>query len=189
MKGGKQPPADEAEYLKWLEQFPIEKKCLSLMGKIATAHSRDKGAPASYWLILAKICEPKRFARFHRKMSKSVQDPEREARRVQKALRKQRRALRAARRAERRAAEIPVASQRERTSAPIRVKVTRTVQYTYDSSDDRRLAEFYASKEWRMIRYEALRLYGHRCQCCGASPKEGARMNAITSSRSEYFGI
>lgn len=36
---------------------------------------------------------------------------------------------------------------------------------------------FYQSDEWRAVRYEALKLHGARCQCCGISPKEGAIMH------------
>jgi len=31
-------------------------------------------------------------------------------------------------------------------------------------------AAFYSSWEWKRLRYEALRLHGHRCQCCGWRP-------------------
>lgn len=30
--------------------------------------------------------------------------------------------------------------------------------------------DFYASWEWKAARYEALRVHGHRCQCCGWAP-------------------
>jgi 5-methylcytosine-specific restriction endonuclease McrA len=29
---------------------------------------------------------------------------------------------------------------------------------------------FYGTEEWRAVRYQALRLHGGMCQCCGASP-------------------
>lgn len=29
---------------------------------------------------------------------------------------------------------------------------------------------FYSSWEWKKVRYEALRIHGHRCQCCGWRP-------------------
>jgi len=32
---------------------------------------------------------------------------------------------------------------------------------------------FYASWEWKQIRYEALRKYGRKCGCCGWSPEHG----------------
>jgi len=36
---------------------------------------------------------------------------------------------------------------------------------------------FLTSYEWRRVRMEALKKYGARCQCCGASPATGAVMN------------
>jgi hypothetical protein len=36
---------------------------------------------------------------------------------------------------------------------------------------------FLASFEWRQLRFSALRKYGPRCQCCGATPADGAVMN------------
>ena len=36
---------------------------------------------------------------------------------------------------------------------------------------------FLQSYEWRRVRMEALKLYGNRCQCCGASPATGAVIN------------
>lgn len=38
-------------------------------------------------------------------------------------------------------------------------------------------SDFYASKEWREIRYKALVLHGASCQCCGASRKDGAKLH------------
>lgn len=29
---------------------------------------------------------------------------------------------------------------------------------------------FYATWEWKQLRYEALKMHGHRCQCCGWTP-------------------
>jgi 5-methylcytosine-specific restriction endonuclease McrA len=43
---------------------------------------------------------------------------------------------------------------------------------SFESSD-----EFLSSYEWRKVRMQALRKYGARCQCCGASPADGAVMN------------
>jgi 5-methylcytosine-specific restriction endonuclease McrA len=31
--------------------------------------------------------------------------------------------------------------------------------------------DFYYSREWRELRYRALKVHGNRCQCCGATPK------------------
>lgn len=36
---------------------------------------------------------------------------------------------------------------------------------------------FLSSFEWRRVRMLALKKYGPRCQCCGATPKDGAVMN------------
>ena len=36
---------------------------------------------------------------------------------------------------------------------------------------------FYASVEWKRVRYEALKKSSGRCECCGVSPKEGAILN------------
>lgn len=34
-------------------------------------------------------------------------------------------------------------------------------------------ASFYDSREWRELRYAALKKHGRRCLCCGASPEDG----------------
>lgn len=36
---------------------------------------------------------------------------------------------------------------------------------------------FLSTFEWRKVRMEALKKYGPRCQCCGATPADGAVMN------------
>lgn len=36
---------------------------------------------------------------------------------------------------------------------------------------------FLMTYEWRKVRMEALKKYGARCQCCGATPVHGAVMN------------
>jgi len=37
--------------------------------------------------------------------------------------------------------------------------------------------EFLQSFEWRRVRMQALKQHGSRCQCCGASPKDGIRIH------------
>ena len=37
--------------------------------------------------------------------------------------------------------------------------------------------EFLSTYEWRRVRMMALKKYGPRCQCCGATPADGAVMN------------
>jgi len=36
---------------------------------------------------------------------------------------------------------------------------------------------FLSSYEWRKVRMVALKMYGPKCQCCGATPADGAVMN------------
>lgn len=49
---------------------------------------------------------------------------------------------------------------------------------------------FYASREWRVLRYKALKLHGARCQCCGVSAADGARLNVDhIKPRSSYPGL
>lgn len=36
---------------------------------------------------------------------------------------------------------------------------------------------FYLCREWRELRYKALATYGNKCQCCGASPEDGAKIH------------
>ncbi len=38
-------------------------------------------------------------------------------------------------------------------------------------------ASFLSSYEWRKVRMVALKMYGPKCQCCGATPADGAVMN------------
>jgi len=38
-------------------------------------------------------------------------------------------------------------------------------------------AEFLQTFEWRRLRMEALKKYGPKCMCCGATPADGAVMN------------
>ena len=40
-----------------------------------------------------------------------------------------------------------------------------------------RSPKFLASYEWRKVRMQALKKYGPRCMCCGATPATGAIMN------------
>lgn len=38
-------------------------------------------------------------------------------------------------------------------------------------------ATFYASREWKQLRYATLVKHGARCMCCGVSAADGARIN------------
>jgi 5-methylcytosine-specific restriction endonuclease McrA len=37
--------------------------------------------------------------------------------------------------------------------------------------------DFLQTYEWRVLRMQALKLHGARCQCCGATPSDGSVMN------------
>ena len=37
--------------------------------------------------------------------------------------------------------------------------------------------KFYQTREWKQLRYEILVQRGNRCECCGASPKDGVKIN------------
>ena len=42
---------------------------------------------------------------------------------------------------------------------------------------DVRSSEFLQTYAWRTLRYKALKAVNGRCECCGASPQNGARLN------------
>lgn len=47
--------------------------------------------------------------------------------------------------------------------------------------------DFYRSREWRELRYEALIRCGRRCMCCGAQPKDGIILHVDhVKPRSKY---
>jgi 5-methylcytosine-specific restriction endonuclease McrA len=48
---------------------------------------------------------------------------------------------------------------------------------TMPSGVDVRSNDFLQTYEWRVLRMQALKLHGARCQCCGATPSDGAVMN------------
>lgn len=43
--------------------------------------------------------------------------------------------------------------------------------------DDVKSDKFLETYDWRKLRMEALKKYGTKCQCCGASPQTGAVLN------------
>lgn len=53
-----------------------------------------------------------------------------------------------------------VLSHKRQKSAPVKKKAL---------SDN-----FYNSRAWQILRYQAFEKYGNKCQCCGASPSDGA---------------
>ncbi len=72
-----------------------------------------------------------------------------------------------------RASRVPMAAR----AKPPRIRVTKTIHYAFDAGDNLRLDAFYESREWKMMRYEALRKHGALCQCCGAGPTPGKPLN------------
>ena len=46
---------------------------------------------------------------------------------------------------------------------------------------------FLSSYEWRKVRMEALKKYGAKCQCCGATPATGAVMNVDHIKPRKYY--
>ncbi len=58
---------------------------------------------------------------------------------------------------------------------PQKIRVSQSAAYV--RGIDVRADDFLQTYEWRRVRMEALKMYGARCQCCGASPADGAVMN------------
>lgn len=52
---------------------------------------------------------------------------------------------------------------------------TYRAEGTKAAKGKKKAAEFYQSWDWKKVRYEALRLHGHRCQCCGWKPGDTER--------------
>lgn len=65
----------------------------------------------------------------------------------------------------------PVICLDHKTMTPTKPKISAR-QRVYVNSD-----KFLGSFEWRKLRMKALKLHGARCQCCGASPKDGIRIH------------
>jgi 5-methylcytosine-specific restriction endonuclease McrA len=81
----------------------------------------------------------------------------------------------------------PKKTKKERAKSPVRQKrKERYEQYlmrvksgpvTTVYRKDQPVDEFLSSYEWRRVRMQALKKYGARCQCCGATPADGVKMN------------
>ena len=37
--------------------------------------------------------------------------------------------------------------------------------------------DFYSSRLWKILRYQAFEKYGNKCQCCGGTPQDGLTMH------------
>lgn len=63
---------------------------------------------------------------------------------------------------------------------PAKKKKTKPRSYRSRSSSGSSFVTtdaFLSTYEWRKVRMEALKKYGPKCQCCGATPADGAVMN------------
>lgn len=71
---------------------------------------------------------------------------------------------------------VPIPRAKRKVKAPAKVEANREwhpkVSLASVASDD-----FLKSYEWRRVRIMALKKYGPRCQCCGATPEDGVKMN------------
>lgn len=56
-------------------------------------------------------------------------------------------------------------------------KIFKKQDYRPIAGIDVKTDSFLQTYEWRRVRMEALKKYGPRCQCCGATPATGAVMN------------
>ena len=55
---------------------------------------------------------------------------------------------------------------------PTKKSVRTKPSNSFEASDN-----FLSTYEWRRVRMQALKKYGPKCMCCGATPNEGAVMN------------
>lgn len=70
--------------------------------------------------------------------------------------------------------EAAIARQKRLLAKNLRRKPRQRGYITYMLSGVDVLApQFLRSFQWRKVRMEALKIHGGRCQCCGASPKDG----------------
>lgn len=58
---------------------------------------------------------------------------------------------------------------------------------TLEPKCDPNLNAFLKTYEWRKVRMEALKLYGNKCQCCGATPKDGIVLHVDHIKPRRYF--
>lgn len=41
----------------------------------------------------------------------------------------------------------------------------------------RTMKDFYSSRAWKILRYQAFEKYGNKCQCCGAGPSDDIKLH------------
>lgn len=62
-----------------------------------------------------------------------------------------------------------------REAAPVVIKKRKKHRHKREKGGKKR--NFYRTAEWLAVRYDVLADRGARCECCGVTPREGARMN------------
>ena len=60
---------------------------------------------------------------------------------------------------------------------PKEIKSKRKEVENLSLPEEARIKLFYESLAWRRLRYKTLKKHGRRCQCCGAEPDDGVRIN------------
>lgn len=78
------------------------------------------------------------------------------------------------------AARVPLAKKKKKNFSPgYRHKSQKPNKQrpTLVAGVDVTTTEFLNTYEWRKVRMQALKKYGSRCMCCGATPQTGAVMN------------
>jgi len=74
--------------------------------------------------------------------------------------------------------ELRTALQKsDKPSATKGLQVLENAWLVLQNTPDVKSRVFFDSKAWKRLRYQALKKHGNKCQCCGASPKEGAVLN------------
>lgn len=140
----------------------VSSRILSLQGRLEHASWRGEGINPVRVEELRQICPPERFVPWLGRLVERNKPRDTEAYRVGRL------SHRAQVKLKKRAAKLAFRAARRASKSPV-LRLTRTVEYTYDPADNARLDAFYASPEWKMTRYEALRRDGAKCACCGAT--------------------
>lgn len=66
---------------------------------------------------------------------------------------------------QRKADKIAYSIAAKRIGAPVKAAFDQTLNYKAGMLGQ----EFYRTRQWRELRYQAFRLHGNKCQCCSAS--------------------
>jgi 5-methylcytosine-specific restriction endonuclease McrA len=72
--------------------------------------------------------------------------------------------------------EIGAQSKNAARKAARELRQSKSFQPRHET-DFRTTKDFLSTYEWRRVRMQALKKYGAKCMCCGATPSDGAVMN------------